>query len=325
MGVCGENSSMTVLVTGGSGLVGRAVQECIASAPPTDETWVFTHSNEADLTDLEATRALFARHKPTHVLHLAAMVGGLYRNLAQPVDFFMANARMNENVLQVAHEYDVVKVVSCLSTCIFPDATPYPIDETMLHNGPPHASNLGYAMAKRNIDTLNQCYARQFGRCFTSVIPTNVYGPHDNFHLDDSHVIPGLLHKCYLAKKEQTPFVVSGTGAPLRQFIYSADLATLLVWVVRHYTETSPLILAGDPNDEVSIQRVAEGIAAALQFTGDLVFDTTKGDGQYRKTASNAKLRSLSPELGAYRFTTLEAGLQTTAAWFLDNLTTCRR
>ena len=122
-------------------------------------------------------------------------------------------------------------------------------------------------MAKRNIDTLNQCYARQYGRCFTSVIPTNVYGPHDNFHLDDSHVIPGLLHKCYLAKKEQTPFVVSGTGAPLRQFIYSADLATLLVWVVRHYTETSPLILAVDPDDEVSIQRVAEGIAAALQFT----------------------------------------------------------
>ncbi|KDO34670.1 hypothetical protein SPRG_00733 [Saprolegnia parasitica CBS 223.65] len=320
---------VTVLVTGGSGLVGRAVQECIASAPTTDETWVFTQSSEADLTDLASTRALFAHHKPTHVLHLAAMVGGLYRNVAQPVDFFMQNARMNENVLQVAHECNVAKVVSCLSTCIFPDATPYPIDETMLHNGPPHASNLGYAMAKRNIDTLNQCYARQYGRCFTSVIPTNVYGPHDNFHLDDSHVIPGLIHKCYMAKTTHTPFVVSGTGAPLRQFIYSADLATLLVWVVRHYTETTPLILAVDAGDEVSIRgrhrcRLAIHRMSALN-DGNLVFDTTKGDGQYRKTASNAKLRSLSPELGAYRFTTLEAGLQKTTTWFLDNLATCRR
>ncbi|OQR83026.1 GDP-L-fucose synthase-like [Achlya hypogyna] len=316
---------ITVLVTGGTGLVGRAIQAYIATAAAPDEKWVFTHSGEADLTDLAATRALFVRHRPTHVLHLAAMVGGLFRNLTLPVDFYLVNSRINENVLECAHEAGVTKVVSCLSTCIFPDKIAYPIDETMLHNGPPHASNLGYAMAKRNLDTLNHCYARQHGRIFTSVVPTNVYGPHDNFHLNDSHVIPGLIHKCYLAKAQNEPFVVAGTGTPLRQFIYSADLAVLMVWAVRHYTDIAPIILSVDPAAEVSIGDVATTIAAAMRFTGEIVFDTSKGDGQFRKTTLNTKLRSQSPELATMQFTPLDVGVAETVRWFEANVASCRR
>ena len=136
----------------------------------------------------------------------------------------------------------VKRLVSCLSTCIFPDKTTYPIDETMVHNGPPHSSNEGYAYAKRMIDVMNRCYASEYGCCFTSIIPTNIYGPHDNFSIEDGHVIPGLIHKCYLAKRDGTPFTIWGSGAPLRQFICSSDLAALTVWVLRNYTVSGCIV-----------------------------------------------------------------------------------
>merc|ERR1712199_40663 len=134
------------------------------------------------------TKALFEKFKPTHVFHLAAKVGGLYGNMKANLEFFRINMKINDNVLSLSHEFGVKKVVSCLSTCIFPDKTSYPIDETMVHNGPPHPSNEGYAYAKRMIDTANRCYHDQHGRMFTPVIPTNIYGRHDNYHLEDSHV-----------------------------------------------------------------------------------------------------------------------------------------
>ncbi|OQS07520.1 hypothetical protein THRCLA_00470 [Thraustotheca clavata] len=316
--------AMIVLVTGGSGLVGRAVEEYVKNNKLNDETWYFTNSKEANLTDLEATKRLFLKYKPTHVLHLAAKVGGLFYNLHQPVDFYRENTLINDNVLLCAHESNVVKVVSCLSTCIFPNEITYPIDESMVHNGLPHTSNIGYAMAKRNLDILNQCYGRQYDRCFTSVIPTNVYGPHDNFNLEESHVIPGLIHKCYLAKRDQTPFVVSGTGSPLRQFIFSSDLAALMVWAIRSYDDRNPLILSVDESAEVSIKYVAETIASALKFTGPIVFDRSKSDGQYKKTASNAKMRSLSPSLATFNFTSFEDGITHTVGWFIQEFSSCR-
>ena len=168
---------------------------------------------------------MVAMHKPTHVVHLAAIVGGLFRNMAQRVQMLRENMLINDNVLQLAHEFNCQKVVSCLSTCIFPDKTTYPIDETMVHSGPPHPSNFGYSYAKRMIDVQNKAYHEQHGRKFTSVVPCNVFGPHDNFNLQQGHVIPGLINKAHEAKKNGTAFEIWGTGAPLRQFIYSLDLA----------------------------------------------------------------------------------------------------
>merc|ERR1712157_234386 len=144
-------------------------------------------------------------------------VGGLYGNMRANLEFFRINMAINDNVLSLAKEFKVEKVVSCLSTCIFPDKTSYPIDETMVHNGPPHSSNEGYAYAKRMIDVLNRCYNEEYGCKFTSVIPTNIYGKHDNFSIEDGHVIPGLIHKAYLAKKNNTDLTIWGTGKPLRQ------------------------------------------------------------------------------------------------------------
>lgn len=220
---------IVVLVTGGTGLVGKAIEAVVNEEKREGETWFFASSKDADLRSMESTRALFDKVKPTHVIHLAAMVGGLFRNLKYKVEFYRENVMINDNVMECCRLTNVKKLVSCLSTCIFPDKTTYPIDETMVHNGPPHSSNAGYAYAKRMIDVMNQCYKDEYGCNFTSIIPTNIYGPHDNFSIEDGHVIPGLVHKTYLAKKNGTDLTIWGTGSPLRQFIYSHDLARLTV------------------------------------------------------------------------------------------------
>ena len=211
---------------------------------------------------------------------------------------------MNDNVFEACREFGVTKLVSCLSTCIFPDKTTYPIDETMIHNGAPHSSNEGYAYAKRMIDVLNRAYAAEFGLAATSIIPTNIYGPHDNFNVADGHVLPGLIHKCLVAQRDGGDFVVWGSGTPLRQFIHSSDLAALTVWVLRAYDAVEPIILSVGEEEEVSIRDAALMVAEAMGFEGRIVFDDSKADGQFKKTASNAKLcgaRALSARARAQR------------------------
>jgi len=264
---------------------------------------------------------MLEKHKPTHVIHLAAMVGGLFRNLKYNLDFWRKNVQINDNILHSSYELGVKKVVSCLSTCIFPDKTTYPIDETMIHNGPPHDSNFGYAYAKRMIDVQNRAYFQQHGCRFTSVVPTNVFGPHDNFSIQDGHVLPGLMHKVRLAKKNNAPFTVWGTGSPLRQFIYSLDLARLFIWVMRSYEEVDPIILSVGEEDEVSIKDAAEAVVDAMNFTGEVIYDTSKSDGQYKKTASNAKLRKYLPD---FKFTPFKQAVQETCAWFEANYENAR-
>ena len=174
-----------VLVTGGSGLVGSAIKEYVdnGEGQAEGEQWVFLSSKDGDLKDRPAINAIFEKHKPTHVIHLAAKVGGLFANMKQKVEFYRENIAMNDNVMECSRIYKVEKLVSYLSTCIFPDKTTFPIDETMLHNGPPHSSNEGYAYAKRMVDTMNRAYKEEYGCNFTSIIPTNIYGPNDNFSI----------------------------------------------------------------------------------------------------------------------------------------------
>ncbi|CEF99874.1 NAD-dependent epimerase/dehydratase [Ostreococcus tauri] len=305
-----------VLVTGGSGLVGSAIREVIEGEKPSDEEWIFASSKDANLCDPESTAAMFDKYKPTHVIHLAAQVGGLFANMKYKVEFWRNNIAMNDNIFQECHKRGVQKLVSCLSTCIFPDKTTFPIDETMIHNGPPHFSNEGYAYAKRMVDVQNRMYKAQHGCNFTAVIPTNIFGKHDNFHLDDSHVIPGLIHRGYLCKQKGEPFTIWGSGKPLRQFIYSTDLARLMIWTMREYEEADPIILSVGEEDEISIADVAHSVAKALDFQGEVNFDTTKADGQFKKTANNAKLRKYLPD---FKFTPFDEAMATTVEWFMAN------
>jgi len=310
------------MVTGGSGLVGSAIRDFVEANPIENEEWVFLSSKDGDLRDRKATEAIFEKYKPTHVIHLAAKVGGLFANMAQKVEFYRENVLINDNIMELCRITKVQKLVSFLSTCIFPDKTSYPIDETMLHNGPPHPSNEGYALAKRLIDTMNRAYSEEYGCNFTSIIPTNIYGPHDNFSIQNGHVIPGLIHKCFIAKRDKTPFTIWGSGTPLRQFIYSLDLAELTVWVMREYHSPDPITLSVDEASEVSIKDVALAVAKAMKFEGEVVFDTDKADGQFKKTACNKKLRGLRPD---YQFTSMEDGVQKAVDWFVANYDTCRK
>nr|SVE93127.1 EOG090X09NN [Moina brachiata] len=311
-----------ILVTGGTGLVGQAIKRVSEEDSRPDEEFIFLSSKDADLKDAAATEAVFEKYKPTHVIHLAAMVGGLFHNMKHNLDFLRNNILINDNILHNSYKYGVKKAISCLSTCIFPDKTTYPIDETMVHNGPPHNSNFGYSYAKRLIDVQNHAYNQQYGCHFTSVIPTNVFGEHDNYNLEDSHVIPGLIHKAYLAKKEGKPLVVYGSGKPLRQFIYSVDLAKLFLWVLREYNEIDPIILSVDEANEVSIGEVAQMVADAFQLEHGIVFDSTKADGQFKKTASNKKLRQYLPD---FQFTPFKEAIQQSVNWFVDNYENARK
>lgn len=318
-----------VLVTGGKGLVGCALRRVVKEAP-TGAQWYFASSRSADLSVDSEARALFEQVKPTYVVHLAAMVdGGLSGNMRHSVEMFRANQRINDNVLALAHEYGVKKCVSCLSTCVFPDQTAYPINEKMMHDGPPHRSNLGYATAKRDLDVLNRLYHDQYGCGFTSVIPTNVFGPHDNYHLEDSHVIPGLIHRCYLAKKKKQPFVVRGSGKPLRQFIYSIDLARLILWTLLHYNnDPQPLILSVDESAEVSIEHVARSIARTMDYEEHLVFDENNADdSRYRETVSNSKLQRLYDEREGtpFQFTPFDKAMVESVHWFIQNYDEARK
>ncbi|CAH7689814.1 GDP-L-fucose synthase [Phakopsora pachyrhizi] len=325
-----SSEQTTVLVTGGTGLVGTALRELIESEPigsrygrrSQNERWIFLSSKDGDLRDLEQTIRIFEEYRPSRVIHLAALVGGLFANISRNATFLRDNLRINDNVLHSAKLLKTEKVISCLSTCVFPDKISYPIDESMVHDGPPHSSNFGYAHGKRMVDVLNHAYNAEFGCNFTSAIPTNIFGPNDNYNLEDSHVIPGLIHKCYLAKKNNTPFVVSGTGRPLRQFIYSKDLAKLFVWQLWNYDQISPLILSVGEKDEVSIKQVADSIVKAMDFKGEYYFDESKPDGQFKKTASNSKLMGLLPD---FEFTNFEKGIEESVKWFLKNYEVARK
>ena len=311
---------MKVLVTGGTGLVGNGIKDNISENELCN--YIFLSSKDGDLRNYSQTEEIFKKYKPDYVIHLAAKVGGLFTNMKHKADFYYENNLINNNVVHLCYVYKVKKLVSCLSTCIFPDHTSYPIDETMLHNGICHSSNLGYGMVKRMIDVQNKVYNDQFGCNFTSVIPTNVYGKFDNFNLQDSHLIPALIRKCYEAKLNGKPFVVMGSGTPLRQFIDSRDLGKLILWVLFNYPEISPIILSVNESQEVTIRYVAEIIKKCVGYPNEITWDSDKADGQYKKTACNDKLLKYLP---GFKFRDFETSIQETVDWFIENYDLTRK
>lgn len=308
------NMKKTVLVTGGSGLVGNAIKNIRKSFPYYQ--FVFLSSKDFDLLKMEKTELMFKTFKPTYVIHLAACVGGLYKNMNHNVEMFEKNMLINHNVIHCAHKYGVKKLIACLSTCIYPDEVSYPITEDMLHKGAPHNSNYGYAYAKRMLEVQCRLYKESYGDNFMCVIPTNIYGPHDNFDLENGHVLPALIHRCFLAKKNGVDFVVRGSGKPLRQFIYSEDLAKLIMHLLQSSNKEN-VILSSPENHETSIENVARMIARCFDYEDRLVFDANYADGQYKKTVSNEKLMDiLKRECSKFQFTELEEGIKKTVEWF---------
>jgi GDP-L-fucose synthase len=227
---------------------------------------------------------------------------------------------INTNIIESSRIHNVKKLVSFLSTCVFPDNIEYPITEKKIHLGEPHFSNYPYAYAKRMADIQIRSYREQYDLEYVSVIPTNIYGPNDNFSLDNGHVIPMLLHKMYNAQRDNTDFVVWGSGNPLREFIYSKDIAKLSEWALENYNESEPIIFSN--SNEISIKDLVDLLVNEFNFKGKVIFDKTKPDGQYRKPSDNSKLKSYLPN---FEFTPIEKGLKETINWFIKNYENTRK
>lgn len=296
------------LVTGADGLVGHAIREL------NRVNTVYCGRKDIDLTDFEKTKEKFSLEKPERVIHLAAVVAGIGGNMIHSGEYFRSNIMINTNVLESARLCGVSKLISFMSTCVFPDQCQYPLNEKDLHNGPPHPSNFGYAYAKRMLEVQSRAYRQEWKCNFVIAIPTNIYGPHDNWSLDDGHVLPSLIHRCYLARQNGGDFTIWGSGKPLREFVFSEDIARLTYWALDHYDEDDPIIMS--PGTEISIRELTEIIVEKMNFKGKVIFDANKPDGQFRKPSDNSKLKKYCPD---FEFTPIVTGIEKTIEWFESN------
>jgi GDP-L-fucose synthase len=301
---------MNIAITGGSGLVG-------SSFPYGNKL----NSKNLNLFNYQSSFNTIKTLKPDAIIHCAAKVGGLYNNMKYPADFFDENILINSNILKISKKLEIEKFIGFLSTCIFPDNIGRAYTESDLHIGPPHNSNFAYAYAKRMLDIQVRSYNQQYGLNYFNVIPTNIYGPNDNFNIEDGHVIPALINKVYMAKKNNTPLVVFGSGIAIREFIFSEDLSKICIKLLDEYDKNEPIIISNS-NEEISIKEIVDLIVEISGFQGKIIFDTTKSDGQLIKKTDNSKLESV---IGNYNFTSIEKGLTETVNWFFNNYEKARK
>jgi GDP-L-fucose synthase len=299
-----------ILITGGNGLVGS---EFIG------DHYYKPTSKEYNLKNTEDVNRLMLKRFDS-VIHTAGKVGGLGGNMNHKGEFFYDNIMINTNVIESARISGVKNLVAFLSTCVFPDNIEYPLTEKKIHLGPPHFSNDAYAYSKRMVDVQIRAYREQYGLNYKSVIPTNIYGPNDNYDIKNGHVIPSIIHKCYLSREHKTPLNIWGSGNPLREFIFSRDVAVLSEWVLYNYNDNEPIILS--TSEEISIKEVVGIIVEIMNFKGKVVFDTSKPDGQFRKPSDNSKIKNHLPN---FKFTDLFHGLKETIEFFEKNYNILRK
>lgn len=308
------NKSEKIFVAGHRGMVGSAVVrrlEAEGFANP-----LVCDKSQLDLRNEPAVARFFVEKKPGVVVLAAAKVGGIKANNDYPVEFLLENLRIQNNVIHASHNSGVRKLLFLGSSCIYPKFAPQPIQETALLSGPLEPTNEAYAIAKIAGIKLCQAYAREYGANFISVMPTNLYGPNDNFDLATSHVLPALLRKAHEAKtRKDSKLIVWGSGKPRREFLHVNDLASACVLLLERYD--SPEIINVGYGDDMSIRELAELICEVVGFQGELAWDTSKPDGTPRKVLDVTKLR----DLGWKPSISLRDGIAKTYKWFLANHT----
>ena len=275
---------------------------------------IYRTHKELDLTNQEAVRRFFEEEKPEYVFLAAAKVGGIHANNTYPADFIYENLMIQNNVIKAAHDFEVKKLLFLGSTCIYPKMAPQPIKEEYLLTGSLEETNEAYAVAK--IAGLEMCkfFKRQYGDNFISCMPTNLYGPNDNFDLKNSHVLPALIRKFHEAKVNNSEAVeVWGTGTPLREFLYVDDMADACVFLMENYDGEQHVNIG--TGEEVSIRELAETVKEVVGFDGELVFNTEMPDGPPRKLTTVDKLHGL----GWKHKVSLDKGIRLAYNWFLEN------
>lgn len=362
--------TIKILVTGGTGLVGNGIQHALNEEKNeltrlflntrvqsnsdqipnwNSEEWIFVGSKDADLTKPEEVEMLFEKHMPDYVVHLASMVGGVYKNMTQNLNFFVTNTLININVLNCCYNFKVKKIFSCLSACVFSINDKLPFTETSSINGEVHNSNSGYALSKRNLMTLNYFFneARRLSATqgklplsdnscalragsegfdtgvFMSFMPCNIFGPHDNFNATESHFIPSLVKRMCEAECEKKPLKIYGDGSAKRQFIYSHDLGKLIIWLVRNYNDEETIILSPDESEEYSVSEIVNKTAEVFNFSQNILYDTNQANGILSRTVSNKKLQQLykKKENIDFKFIPYERAIEETMNWFVKNKT----
>ena len=298
-----------IYVAGHRGLVGSAILRRLKQAGFTN--LLYRSLWQLDLRDQGAVARFFSREQPQYVFLAAARVGGIRANSTFPAQFIYDNLLIEANIIHQAHRHGVQKLLFLGSSCIYPKLAPQPMKEEYLLDGKLEPTNAPYAVAKIAGITMCQAYNREYGACFISAMPTNLYGPGDNFDLLDSHVIPALMRRFHLARGGgASEVVVWGTGAPRREFLHVDDLADACLFLMEHYQE-SDIINVGVGWD-LSIRKLAELIAAVTSFKGRISFDTSQPDGTPRKLLDVSRLTAL----GWQARIPLEEGLRATYRWF---------
>ncbi|MEK4012843.1 GDP-L-fucose synthase [Peribacillus sp. FSL M8-0224] len=306
------NKNSKIYVAGHRGLVGSAILRNLQKEGY--ENLVLRTSKELDLREKNQVDKFFAEERPEYIFLAAAKVGGIVANNEFPADFIRDNLLIQTNVIDASYRYGATKLLFLGSTCIYPKMAPQPLKEEYLLTGELEPTNEPYAIAKIAGIKMCQSYNRQYGTKYISVMPTNLYGPEDNFDLQTSHVLPALIRKFHEAKESNLPFVeVWGTGTPLREFLYSEDLADACVYLMNNYS-SNEMVNIGVGHD-LSIKELAEKIKAVVGYTGEIKFDKTKPDGTPRKLVDVTKLNSL----GWKATTSMDEGLAKAYQWFLEN------
>jgi GDP-L-fucose synthase len=307
------DTSEKIFVAGYRGLVGSALmrrleREGFHNLPKRDRS-------QLDLGDERAVQNFFAKERPAIVIFAAAKVGGIKANNDFPVEFLLDNLRIQNNIIHSAYETGVRKLLFLGSSCIYPKLAPQPIPETALLGGPLEPTNEAYAIAKIAGIKLCQAYAREYGANFISAMPTNLYGPNDNFDLETSHVLAALLRKAHEAKtRKARELAVWGSGTPRREFLHVDDLASACLFLLEKYN--SPEIINVGCGEDISIRELAELICDIVGFEGQLVWDETKPDGTPRKLLDVTRLQNL----GWRPTIALRDGIAQTYEWFLKNV-----
>ena len=300
-----------IIVTGGDGLLGNAFKKILPNAK-------YPSKDMLNLRDQIKVSSYLTNSDIDCVIHLAGKVGGVKANTEFVSDFYQVNSEINNNVISSCVFKGIPKLVCCLSTCVYPDEkyVSYPLTEDQLHNGPPHDSNFGYAYAKRMVDIQLKAARQQYKKEYISVIPNNMYGEHDNFDLQNGHVIPALIRKIWEAKINNKPtFEVWGDGEVYREFTYAEDIAKAILFCLEHYNQSEPINIGC--TKEYKLKDIISLICKELEYNGEVVYDKTKPKGQLRKPTSNARFIELGWRDEMY--TPIEIGLKKTCDWFKKN------
>lgn len=309
------DKSSKIYVAGHRGLVGSAILRKLKNDRYTN--LIYRTSSELDLRNQNEVMDFFENEKPEYVFLAAAKVGGIVANNTYPADFIRDNLMIQNNIIDASYRNDVKKLLFLGSTCIYPKFAPQPMKEEYLLTGELEPTNEPYAIAKIAGIKMCQSYNRQYGTKYISVMPTNLYGPNDNFDLETSHVLPALIRKFHEAKVNNLPYVeVWGTGTPKREFLYSDDLADACVFLMNTYEENE--IVNIGVGEDISIKDLSELLLNVVGYNGEIRFNTSKPDGTPRKLVDVTKINNL----GWKASTSLEEGLKEAYHWFVFNVFT---